>query len=366
MKPILPLCRELLHKAVARFWEQSESIKLTAAIASVVLGLVAVIGVLNTAKSVRLQYQLYEEETFNREAGAVALAWRALSDANSRPIEMGQSSAFKYLTSKGLMNGNVSLTGSRLSIHQQSADHPITIALNRSNLCGSEFILTAGPESIITFQHSLLISSRLTGRMIGVDFTAANLERSEFYLVRARNGVFIAADLNKAELRGGSFERADFQGANLTGLQTYRGYSGAGTKYADDIYGSGNLYSGYPETDSLPPAYFTSPTDDISNLLGNYDTGDANIYLVDLRGARFRNALIKGADLSNSTINQAQVDEACADSTTKLPNGITVKTICSEANWITERRNRLQQKTYYARTKDLEICKAAANEPVWK
>lgn len=144
----------------------------------------------------------------------------------------------------------------------------------------------------------------------------ADFDRAYFSQVRIPKGNFIAANLNSVEIYGGSFEGADFQGADMRNVRTFRGTQGAGTAYNDNEPYAGYVDYAYPA--DFGPIFSSASTDYVNSQEG-YDP--EAIRLVDFRGARFLKTDIRGADLSNSTISQTQVDEACADQTTKLPSG---------------------------------------------
>jgi uncharacterized protein YjbI with pentapeptide repeats len=358
-----------IRQVLAWVWARQQHITFIATLAMVILGVVGIASVIYAAQAVRLQYRQYEEEAFNREQGSASLAWRTIADANLNPSEIGQSNAFRFLVLKSQMNGNVTLDGSSLSIHQASISEKLNINLSSSNLCGSTLDVLITSHSRIGLENSLLIGTRITGRLMHADFTGADLQQALIKNVRAPWVKFIASTLIGTDLVGGSFEDADFQGANLTGLQTHRGFEGASPSWgfnpADRSYNDDFLPPGYAFETYIPDredAVFSKP----SKWEVNDETFGHAVSFVDFRRARFLKADIRGADLASSTIDQAQVDEACADQTTKLPDGIMVRSACVEEDWVGRRRALIQQKTYHGRSKALEICKAASSEPHWK
>jgi hypothetical protein len=126
-------------------------------------------------------------------------------------------------------------------------------------------------------------------------------------------------------------------------------------------YGGGYVDTAGP---GRPPSIFASASDKVPG--SEVDDDGQAVALVDFRGARFLRADIRGADLTNSTIAQAQVDEACADQTTKLPTGVTLKKTCVDEPWVAERRQLLQRKTYRGRSKAFEFCQTQVSQPNWK
>ncbi|MFL5120175.1 MAG: hypothetical protein ACJ8C8_06895, partial [Microvirga sp.] len=93
---------------------------------------------------------------------------------------------------------------------------------------------------------------------------------------------------------------------------------------------------------------------------------DGLVYLVDLIGALLSRYEIRGAELVNSTITQAQLDEACEDSTTKMPTGVVVRQACISESWVESERAKLQEKTYAGGVRAPEACDKAALSPVWR
>jgi uncharacterized protein YjbI with pentapeptide repeats len=353
-----------IDQILAGVWARQQQITFIATLLLVLLGLIGIGSVIYAGQAFRLQSRQYEEEAFNREQGAVSLAWHTIAEANLNPSEIGQSNALSFLVLKSQLAGNVTLSGSSLAIYLGRVEEPLFINLSNSNLCGSNVHLRVNAKSTVTMANSLLLGTRLAGWLMHAEFSGADLNKAQLNGVRAPSASFIAANLKSATFVGGSFENADFQGADLSDTRTYRGYQGAGTNYdqvgavSDDYYGSGDISL------DRPPAVFASASDKVPGWEAD-DDGQA-VALVDFRGARFLRADIRGADLTNSTIGQAQVDEACADQTTKLPTGVTLKKACLEESWIAERRALIQRKTYRGQAKALEVCHTQAAQPNWR
>jgi uncharacterized protein YjbI with pentapeptide repeats len=59
--------------------------------------------------------------------------------------------------------------------------------------------------------------------------------------------------------------------------------------------------------------------------LSGADLSDANLSRATMIGANLRNANLTGAE----GVTQSQLDDACGDTNTKLPSGLTIKP-CSE------------------------------------
>jgi uncharacterized protein YjbI with pentapeptide repeats len=193
-----------------------------------------------------------------------------------------------------------------LTLHQETKNEPISVDLSGSNICGTNLFLSVLADSRIYLSYALFKATKISGQLIKTYAVGANFQSSSFDNVRAPHAILMATDLRKVKFIGGSFERADFQGADMRGVETYRGYSGAGTAYNDDGTEYGWSYFSEDSDDKDYPVYF-SEASDLSPWKQDVDISNT-VYLVDFRRALFLKADIRGADLSNSTINQMQVD----------------------------------------------------------
>ena len=123
-----------------------------------------------------------------------------------------------------------------------------------------------------------------------------------------------SANLSKAALRGALLFGAHLSGANLRGAKlTNADLSGAKLTNAD--------LSGANLTDVNQDVFFTPPID-----LSNANLSRATLTNANLTNANLSGADLSSADLSNAkNLTQMQVDEACGDANTKLPEGLTLK-----------------------------------------
>jgi Pentapeptide repeats (8 copies) len=86
---------------------------------------------------------------------------------------------------------------------------------------------------------------------------------------------------------------------------------------------------------SIPGANLDSHADLIGANLSGTDLSGANLSNADLTGARLTKANLSGTDLSGANLlgarglTQTQLDEACGDANTKLPEGFTPLKPCS-------------------------------------
>jgi uncharacterized protein YjbI with pentapeptide repeats len=129
------------------------------------------------------------------------------------------------------------------------------------------------------------------------------------------NAELASADLNgallfQADLRGADLFQADLSDARLSGADLRRARLG----YAD-LSGA-----------DLSDAHLRRAR------LGYADLSGANLFDADLNGAFLSDANLRGADLRGAVLSfarnliQAQLDEACGDDKTQLPDGLKIRT----------------------------------------
>ncbi|MGO9007057.1 MAG: pentapeptide repeat-containing protein [Beijerinckiaceae bacterium] len=166
---------------------------------------------------------------------------------------------------------------------------------------------------------------------------AADLRATTLANAWARNAKFTGSQMNGVTFHGGKFKFADFQGADLSGAKTERGYIGAGTSDEDS-----ESYSDYDyqqllepgQVDDFKPVFEEKNSgNDALELAGIKTPQQPDNYLVDFTGAHFNNADLRGADLRNSNIKQEQVNDACTDSTSLLPDK-NMRTECASKPWV--------------------------------
>jgi hypothetical protein len=143
-----------------------------------------------------------------------------------------------------------------------------------------------------------------------------------------------AVDLANVSIPGANLGHADLSGANLSGTDL----SGANLRNADlsgasltkaNLSGAGLFGANLSATD-LSGASLSN-----ADLFGARLT-KANLGNADLTGASLTKANLFGADLSGADLlgagglTQTQLDEACGDANTKLPEGFTPLTGCGK------------------------------------
>jgi uncharacterized protein YjbI with pentapeptide repeats len=146
-----------------------------------------------------------------------------------------------------------------------------------------------------------------------------NLKKAKLWNAELRAADLHAANLQGADLQSTNLVEADLseanlRGADLTGATLQKAYlRGANLKEA--ILWGTNLSGANLEDASLAGANL-----ELSRFLG------AGLEGPDLKKANLKGANLEGADLGNAQhLTQEQLDGACGDEHTKLPDGLTIK-----------------------------------------
>jgi uncharacterized protein YjbI with pentapeptide repeats len=137
----------------------------------------------------------------------------------------------------------------------------------------------------------------------GANFERANLQQSKLWGAKLQKAVLVDANLQKAYLGDDKHieEAANLQEANLTGA---------------------NLKEAILVGANLQQAKLGSAK------LNKADIGGANLQKADLNDAELQGTKLWWADLTGCiNLTQKQIDSACGNEQTKLPNGLTIK-IC--------------------------------------
>lgn len=200
-----------------------------------------------------------------------------------------------YTTSGSCAQCNLSgrtLTGLTLQDSNFAGAH-----FNRSNLSGGNF--DRSNLSATQFRRAFL--ARVEGQTVNMaeaDFQDATLTEAKFDRVILTN-----SDLSRADLTRATLTYSDFKDANLTSAIA-PDVNFEGSKFANARFDHMNLRNA-----RLNDGHFL-----------NVKFGDA-----ELTGASFSGADLSKADLSNTKgLTQAQLDEACGNSETLLPIGLSV------------------------------------------
>lgn len=335
--------------------EKSVVISLILQLVTLVAASLALVGVYIAYNSWRQQVKLYNDESFSRKHGSLSLAWKMIADANMKKSERGQSEAILFLLKSGRINGRLVLNGSTASLSPGRS-----IDLSLSSFCGTELYIHNDKGEWVDLGNSFLRGADVNGRLLDSEFRGSDLEGARFFQPRAPRIDLIGTNLRNAKFIGGSFVDGGFQGADLRNVTTYRGDCGAGTVYDDNRWDYCSAWITW-YVGRTPPnqiTIFTDPKKSIRAMRTKYPSSDT-VHLVDFRGAVFSRADLRGADLSNSTITQTQVNQACTDETTKLPSGVEPNGNCADQQEVAELRALVQERTYRNRERLFEECKRA-------
>jgi uncharacterized protein YjbI with pentapeptide repeats len=176
----------------------------------------------------------------------------------------------------------------------------------------------------------------------------ANARISEAYLVEAdllganlTKADLTKADLTKADLTKADLTRAVLSGANLTAANLSSANLTAANLSSANLFGT-NLSSAKLTAANLSSANLFG-TDLSSAILGAANLSGAELWFANLSGtnlieanlsganlieANLSGANLSGADLRGAQLTQTELDEACGDSDTKPPEGLTPPKLC--------------------------------------
>jgi len=203
--------------------------------------------------------------------------------------------------------------------------------LSDANLSGAD--LTGADMRDANLRGANLTGANLRGAELSganlsfADLTGANLSGASLSGVNLRftdlsDANLSGADLSRADLSGARLSFAVLSGANLTGANL----SGA------DLSGV-NLRFGDLSVANLSGADLSVANLRFADLTGA-DMRDANLTGADVSGVDFSLANLSGANLSGANLTgaknltQEQLDKACGNADTKLPEGLTLKAMC--------------------------------------
>ena len=165
-------------------------------------------------------------------------------------------------------------------------------------------------KALLSFGAAIVVFAMIVGvGSVRRPFALFRANLSGQWLVK---GDFSRANLLFANLSGATLSGADLSGANLIGANML--FANLGGANLGGAYLSGANLSGA----DLRGAYLSG-----ANL------GYANLSSADLRGANLIGANLIGANLIGAKdLTQEQLDKACGNADTKLPEGLTLKKTC--------------------------------------
>lgn len=178
--------------------------------------------------------------------------------------------------------------------------------------------------------------------MKSIDFTNAILEETNFYGSNLANGIFLGANLFKAELSSARLSGAKLDGVDMRKSVGYRAK-----------FDRASLKGAQMEKSEFSRAFFVATDLSDANLIksefGRVDFEHANLDRTKFNYANLSRALLSGASMVGSDftkaityfskiegadlsavigLTQGQLDDACGDDTTQLPAGLV-----ASPNW---------------------------------
>jgi len=156
------------------------------------------------------------------------------------------------------------------------------------------------------------------------DLRNAKLDDANLSGANLSDAILSGAYLIRANLSGADLSGADLSGANLT----VANLSGANLVFA--YLDGADLTAAKLSGAHLSDAILSGVNLHVANLSGAILHG-VNLHVANLSGANLSDANLSGADLSDADLSnarnltQTQLDEACGNASTKLPEGLTVK-----------------------------------------
>lgn len=213
--------------------------------------------------------------------------------------------------------GNSSI-GSRLSLSGSCTSCDLSHRdMSRISLKGSDFSKSDFTRSILSdgdLTHSNLTGAQFSRSVLigatgeGVNFTQAMLSDATIRSAQLNRSDFSSASLQRANLSGGDFKGSDFSQTEFTNAEA------SGANFTDAIFSLAKLHH----------TNFNNATF-IAAQLQFTEFGTANVTNVDFTAADF-----SGADLRTVRgITQAQLDQGCGNSDTRLPSGMSIA-LCPE------------------------------------
>lgn len=260
----------------------------------------------------QLQREALKIDLEDRQLQRIAQAWNSVT--RIAPGNSGKGPALEYLNRQGipLVGIDLSIKNNQIQSYLLGVSLP-KANLNRANLLGADLREANLSEAFLTkinLSEALLHNSNLSG----ANLRWANLSEAKLY----------SANLTSVDLRDTNLSGVKLSGADLTGaILKNANLSGADLTKV-------NL-SGFDLTNvnlsgtSLRGANLTGAT------LEGADLSNADLGSADFSGAYFRNSDLSGAGLGFANFRDARglyqidLDVACGNSETQLPEGLTIK-----------------------------------------
>ena len=217
------------------------------------------------------------------------------------------------------------LAGRRLQYAEAEGAFLVKADLREANLSGAD-LFEAELQFADLWRAALpgatLVAAKLQeAKLVGADLQGADLDRANLRMAdlggaNLENAVLWNATLEEAILDGANLQGSDLTDANLDGA----------------ILDGANL-----QGSNLTDANLNGANLNRANLQGSNLT-DANLDGANLNGADFRNAILLDAKLRGAkmmrvrNLTQFQLDQACGDENTELPNKMKIKICPADKN----------------------------------
>jgi uncharacterized protein YjbI with pentapeptide repeats len=254
-------------------------------------------------------------------AAMLCFAWKAAVLPNSALFIVATSLAIAVIAyhemllswrSKGLLSASVAIIAAGI-IHGYVP--PRRFNLNQANLSRHSLARMDLNNANLRFANlsgATLGFSDLSGaNLSGANLSGATLTFAKLNGAALGGATLSGAVLFRAELIGATLNGADLSGANLSGAKLNGAWLGM---------------SIIPGNSSV-----VDPRSGVLENLGGANLSKANLSFADLSGADLFKVDLSGANLSDALISdvknltQTQLDKACGNANTKLPEDFTLK-----------------------------------------
>src|SRR5262245_41648506 len=212
--------------------------------------------------------------------------------------------------SKGLLSVSLVIIATGITLRFGPLQRPFD--LHHANLSGYWVVRQDLLKADLTFAD-------LSGATLGgSNLSNANLNNANLNRAVLDSANLCRADLHSANLSGAYLRRANLSGAKLVSAKL----SDADLSYAD--MSSADLSGAHLGLENMRGAQLVNRVTGLVDHLGGANLSGANLSDTDLSGAD-----LSGANLSDAkNLTQTQLDKACGNENTKLPERLTLKT-CS-------------------------------------
>jgi uncharacterized protein YjbI with pentapeptide repeats len=178
-------------------------------------------------------------------------------------------------------------------------------------------------------ERSLRFADLTASELFAGDLTGADLRQARLSSAQLQGASLDGANLTGASLGSANLTGAHLSHANLTGAYMVNAHLTGASLFLANLTGA-NLSSvdlAKLMTD-LTGADLTGADLTGADLTGGTNLSGANLSSADLSGTKLGGANLSGAYLHALNLTQSQLDDACGDTDTKLPLGLTLHREC--------------------------------------